>query len=59
MAHFVIIEDTQGDLEDLLTYCSDFCAKTSAHYAGWFGCMEASFDTDCPNCGKFIKGVNN
>lgn len=58
MAHFVTIEDSRGDLIDLEVYCSDFCAKTSPHYAGWYGAMEVEFDTTCARCEANIKGAS-
>ena len=58
MAHAIIIEDSQGELVDVVAYCSDSCAKTSEHYAGWYGCYEPSFSTECPNCNQFIRGSN-
>lgn len=58
MAHYVLIETADGELEDLLTYCSDSCAKTSELYAGWNGCHELEFDSLCDNCGELITGVN-
>jgi len=57
MAHFVLIDDTYGDVIDLRTYCSDFCARTDAAYAGWHGCNEVEFDTPCDACGDLIKGI--
>ena len=57
MAHFVLIEDADGDLIDLAVYCSDFCAKTSAAYAGWYGAQEVEFDTECVNCGTTVHGA--
>jgi hypothetical protein len=40
VAHFVLIEDAKGELNDIEVYCSDNCAQTSPSYAGWYGCME-------------------
>lgn len=57
MAHFVVIEDTQGELVDLEVYCSDNCAQTSPAYAGWHGCMEVEFNTQCVGCKNTVKGV--
>jgi len=56
MAHFVVIEDKQGELVDVEVYCSDYCAQTSPAYAGWYGCMEVEFDTPCVACGKTVAG---
>jgi hypothetical protein len=57
MAHAVYIDDAYGDLIDLRTYCSDFCAQTDNAYAGWNGCIEYDFDTYCEDCGRFIPGT--
>lgn len=43
MAHLTLIEDKDGQLVDTEVYCSDYCAKSSEHYAGWYGCAEISF----------------
>lgn len=60
MAHFVIVEDAQGELIDLEVYCSDFCAKTSNSYAGWYGAQEVEFDTVCAReyCESVIHGAS-
>lgn len=58
MAHFVLIEDTQGELIDLETYCSDFCAQSSPAYAGWYGAQEVEFNTECARCGALVRGTS-
>lgn len=51
MAHANIIEDAQGELEDIRYYCSDWCAKFDSHlYAGWNGCHELYEPTNCHTC---------
>ena len=57
MAHFVLIEDAQGELVDVEVYCSDFCARQSSCYAGWYGAQEVEFDTKCTLCGEVVKGA--
>lgn len=59
MAHFVLLEDAKGELEDVEVYCSDNCAQTSPKYAGWYGCMEVEFDTQCSRegCETLVHGV--
>lgn len=57
MAHFVIVEDTNGELTDLEVYCSDLCAQYSPNYDGWYGAQEVEFDTDCKRCGKTVIGT--
>jgi len=54
--HIVLITDATGDTVDCNTYCSDFCAQTDPDYQGWFGCIEAAYDTACACCGTPIKG---
>ena len=34
-ANIVLIEDIDGDVVDQEVYCSDICARSSKHYAGW------------------------
>ena len=57
--HQQLIEDTDGQLIDVIEFCSDYCHKEHAgsDYAGWNGCHEAQFDTACQNCGATIEGV--
>lgn len=50
MANVVPIEDKDGQLVDLLYYCSDFCAKTNPAYAGWYGCVDNYSTPFCQNC---------
>lgn len=56
MAHFVLIEDTRGELIDVEVYCSDFCAQHSTFYAGWYGAQEVEFDAKCQLCKSEILG---
>lgn len=55
--NIVLITDSNGDTVDANCYCSDFCAQTDPLYQGWFGCVEAEYDTACVSCGTPIKGV--
>jgi hypothetical protein len=55
MAHYVLVEDSQGELIDLEVYCSDSCAQTSPAYAGWYGAQEVEFNTLC--AGEFCETV--
>ena len=50
MAHLVIVEQ-DGETVDAEYYCSDTCAKTSRHYAGWNGCVEVDGGV-CDACGE-------
>lgn len=58
MAHFVLVDDAQGDLIDIRNYCSDYCARQDDAYAGWNGCNELEFDDTCEACGDPIKGFS-
>ena len=50
--HIVIIEDEHGNTEDVVTFCSDSCARTHPAYAGWHGAHEASPGDVCESCGE-------
>jgi hypothetical protein len=50
MAHFIDLEDTQGDIIDREYYCSNSCAETSPNYKGWNGCHELDTPEVCQNC---------
>lgn len=56
--NIVLITDDHGDTVDCNTYCSDLCARLDPNYEGWFGCVEAAYDTACLHCGTPIKGQN-
>lgn len=51
MCHIVIEEDAEGDTIDVREYCSDSCARTDAHYAGWHGAQNAPSGSVCARCG--------
>ena len=57
--HLQLIEDLDGQLIDVIEFCSDYCHKEHAgsDYAGWNGCNEAEFNTACANCEAVIEGV--
>jgi hypothetical protein len=66
-AHYHELEDGQGDLVELVTFCSDGCHRswcvdrmvdgTDIHYGGWNGCHELEFQEPCAQCGRVIPGV--
>ena len=56
MAHFVCVDDADGELVDVRTYCSDFCAAHDDLYAGWNGAHEIEFDAVCNQCGTVVVG---
>jgi len=59
MAHLQLIENLDGDLIDVVEFCSDFCHSDAAgvEYQGWNGCNELEFNSPCQNCGTTIEGV--
>ena len=57
MAHITLIEDERGELVDINYFCSDWCAQSDPHYAGWYGCVEVGdVDNDvwCVTCDTYI-----
>ena len=57
--HLQLIEDLDGQLIDVIEFCSDFCHRDASgvEYQGWNGCNESEFNTVCQNCGAVIEGV--
>jgi hypothetical protein len=58
--HMHYIEDEQGDVVDIVPYCSDYCHREGegTDYQGWNGCHEgADYDQECANCGDLIPGL--
>ena len=55
--HQHLVESENGDIEDALYYCSDFCHRdhTREDYKGWNGCNEVMAPEWCTNCGDQIK----
>lgn len=51
VAHLVIIEDANGELEDVHYYCSDYCAQSDPLYGGWNGAHEVHTVEVCASCG--------
>jgi hypothetical protein len=56
MAHFVYVNDDNGDLVDLIVYCSDYCARTDIAYDGWNGAHELEGCDECASCGDVLRG---
>jgi len=60
--HAFHVEDSRGDLVDLVPFCSDschrqWCRDTGAEYRGWNGCMERpDYDQECASCSARIAG---
>ena len=60
--HYHELEDSHGDLVELVTLCSDWCHRcwcdgNDAIYGGWNGCHELEFQDSCAQCGRVIPGV--
>ena len=68
MAHLRQINDSEGELVDLVYFCSDSCNrdwnpdgvadKGVEPYGGWYGCQEINSDEDCAGCGHTIECIN-
>jgi hypothetical protein len=53
--HVRLVEDTDGQLVDIDTFCSDwchrdYCARYKIPYEGWNGCQELPSPAYCENC---------
>lgn len=57
MAHIVPIEDSDGEVVDVVVYCSDYCASSDANYRGWYGCQEIATNELCKDCGAMVEGI--
>lgn len=58
MAHLNTIEDSTGDLIDLEYFCSDYCAKFSDNYNGWYGAMEIYQPENCQTCNTGLTYIH-
>ena len=64
MAHLHVIEDANGDVEDQVVFCCDFCHETwcmrvgHPAYQGWNGCNEIGTTEPCAECHDLVHGVN-
>ncbi len=59
--HYHDIEESNGDLVDLIPYCSDTCHRLDQgeDYQGWNGCYELQFSEPCSGCGAPIRGIDD
>jgi len=61
--HYHLIEDADGNLLNVVPFCSDFCHRTwcyqnAQEYGGWNGCHEgADYDQECEQCGEHLPGI--
>jgi hypothetical protein len=56
-AHLFLVEDTDGNLVDVIPFCSDgchlaYCNANGEIYGGWNGCHEVTLPYKCGNCGE-------
>jgi hypothetical protein len=60
--HYHHVEDSRGELVELIPFCCDncnrqWCNDNGATYAGWNGCQEGSDSVEfCANCGTVAGG---
>lgn len=60
--HYHFVEDTKGDVVDLVSFCcdechADYCAKNGLRYGGWNGAHEGGDSVEfCMNCGVVAGG---
>jgi len=60
--HIHCVEDTKGDVIDVIPFCSDgchrdYCREHGLAYGGWFGCQEGGdYPEWCAQCGVFAGG---
>ena len=59
-AHYHEIDDDNGDLADLVVFCSDWCHRvwcwhTKNKYQGWNGCHELPEPTNCVSCATIVN----
>ena len=59
--HLYMVEDTDGNLVDVIEFCSDschraWCAERNVPYEGWNGCHEFNAPVQCQCCGQWNNG---
>ena len=60
--HYVMIDNSEGDLIDAIPVCSESCARqycsdNGLDYDGFNGCHELEFDDYCGSCNSVIVGI--
>jgi hypothetical protein len=63
MSHYFPIEDVEGNLVEVVPFCSDWCHRdwcrqTGNEYKGWNGCHEHDQVEECANCGDIMLGLD-
>jgi hypothetical protein len=64
MTHYYEINDREGQLVDLVPFCSDWCHEqwcrdNGRSYEGWNGAHEHPYNDECVNCEAVIVGVES
>jgi len=65
MSHIHMIEDQNGDLIDLIYFCSDWCNENYCNnskkyeYQGEYGQVEHNCNEICANCEEPLRGLTN
>jgi len=60
--HYHYVEDSRGDVVDLIPFCSDschrdYCQEHGLAYGGWSGCQEGGDSPEyCAACGTYAGG---
>ena len=62
--HFFEVDDQNGDLLDLIPFCSDWCHRSwcvsgGGVYDGWNGAHEVEYSTVCAWCQEKIVGFGD
>lgn len=62
MSHYFPIEDVEGNLVDVVPFCSDWCHRNwceqnGEQYGGWNGCYEHDHTVMCEFCGEVMPGL--
>ena len=61
--HYVMIDNSEGDLIEAIPVCSEscgrqYCSDIGLDYGGFNGCHELEFDGLCGSCNSVIVGVS-
>ena len=58
--HLYLVEDTDGNLVDVIEFCGDschkaWCVESGVTYEGWNGCHEVQLPVQCQCCGQWLR----